>query len=139
MVYPFFELNCVSLQTRLFGGPSSLKTSTTINLITALKATTLQRVFVINMYKQLIVLGHKYVLWRTSLVQSCNVSPPPRVFSILYPFCSKMFPRLFVTKKTLNRKTYCITLSLVPITFQWDTSRKASSFSSEIRKILWVK
>ena len=102
MVYPFFELNCVSLQTRLFGGPSSLKTSTTINLITAVKATTLQRVFVINMYKQLIVLGHKYVLWRTLLVQSCNVSPPPRVFSILYPFCSKMFPRLFVTKKSLK-------------------------------------
>ena len=172
--------------------------SKTINLITALKATTLQQVFVINMYTQLIVLGHKYVFWRTSLVQSynrggsriflgggalvscststpinhtvflqntscirkpqvisggvrtpytlpldpplCNLSPSQRVFSILFPFCLKMFPRLFVTqKKALNRKTCCITLSLVPITFHWDTSWKASLFSSEIRKILWVK
>ena len=102
MVYPFFELNCVSLQTRLFGGPSSLKTSTTINLITALKATTLQRVFVINMYKQLIVTGHKYVFF--CVFQHFSLPPLLVCFLFCFNFWLKWFLRLFVPLKCLKSK-----------------------------------
>ena len=53
MLHPSFELNCVSVQTQLLEVLCHLKLpQSSVNLTTTLKATILQRVFLIGMYNE---------------------------------------------------------------------------------------
>ena len=100
MLHPSFELNCFSLQTRLFGSSLSFKTWTIINSTTTLKATILQRVVLISMYNE--TTDSFWLQIRLLTYFSC--------FFLFLRVCSFLL-KLFIPLKCLNR-TKKITFTL---------------------------
>ena len=112
---------------------SSLKTSTIIKITIALKATTLQQVFMISMHKQLIVSDHKYVFWPISVFTFYISSFECASFSVFLLDWKRPEAISAIKMHALNQKKY---ISQLEIDFQWETSWKTFLFSPESRTTL---